>query len=343
MNKYQKNMKRISIIIDPCCNILYASYYIYGLFEIYKSSDIHFSSKPFKGLTHDKHTFCLPFVIEDKRGGTRYCLDMSDSNECVYTSFYNWCDVYGKVNYNTAIHSGLSKIKPIAPNFSIKLWNKPSCLFHATINYLRAKGRVSFSYRDFWRVYASTLKRKRIDEIVYDHRHTDERYIFMVGRWWSGQNECNAARAKFIEVCKSIDSVSFEGGLVPEIGCVENVSFPSLKKYSYEEYLVNTAKSLIVFNTPAYYRCHGWKLPEFLCLGKAIISMPFANELPEPLTHGKNIWFVKDENEIKDAIIMLLENVSLRNKLEHGAREYWEQYCSPVNALKRFIGNYNNV
>lgn len=338
-------MKRISIIIDPCCNILYASYYIYGLFKIYKSSDIHFSSKPFKGLTHDKHTFCLPFVIENKGGVTRYCLDMSDSNECVYTSFYNWCDVYGKVNYNTAIHSGLSKIKPIAPNFAVKLWNKPNCWVHATINYLKSKKRTPLSYKDFWRMYAGTLKRKRINEFrpQESKMYSNNQYVYMVGRWWTGQDECNKWRAKFIEGCKTVKGVFFEGGLLPEIGCVDKVKYLSEKKYSYGEYLCKTSESLIAFNTPAYYRCHGWKLPEFLWLGKAIISMPFINELPEPLTHGKNIWFVKDENEIKDAIIMLLENVSLRNKLEHGAREYWEQYCSPESALKRFIDNYNNV
>lgn len=338
-------MKKSSIIIDPGCNILYASYYIYGLFEIFNPLNIHFSSEPFKGLVHDQNTFCLPFVVKQCGGVTRYCIDTSDSNEYIYTSFYDWSDIYGKVNYNSTIHAGLSKIKPVAPNFAVKLWNKPNCWFHATINFLKAKKRTPLSYRDFWRVYAGTLKRKKINDFqpAKDKNHSKTQYIYMVGRWWIGQDECNKWRTKFIESAKAISSVSFEGGLLPEFGCVDEVKFLSERKYSYEEYLCKTSESLVVFNTPAYYHCHGWKLPEFLWLGKAIISMPFINELPEPLTHGKNIWFVKDESEIKDAIIMLLNNSLLRNKLEHGAREYWEQYCSPESALKQFICNENNV
>ena len=42
-------------------------------------------------------------------------------------------------------------------------------------------------------------------------------------------------------------------------------------------YIDNTKKSLIVFNTPSCWDCHGWKLGEFLAMGKAIISTPITN------------------------------------------------------------------
>lgn len=261
---------------------------------------------------------------------------MSDSNKCVYEDFYKWCDIYGKVNYNTAIHSKYTKIKPIAPNFAIKLWDKSNCFFHATMNYLKSIGRTTYTYRNFWRVYAGTLNRKRIIDIK-PILPQNEKYIFMVGRWWIGQNECNNARAKYIEVCKNMDDFIFEGGLIPEIGCTENVKFLSEKKYSYDEYLDKTSKSLIAFNTPAYFECHGWKLPEFLCMGKAIISTPFVNELPIPLEHGKNIWFVNSLEELQEGVITLLGNDSLRHKLECGARDYWEKNCSPESAIKGLL------
>ena len=336
-------MKHFSVIIDPCSNILYASYYIYGLLRYFGQSAIHFSSAPFVGLRHDKDTFCLPFVIRQNGGGKmRYCIDTSDSNKCVYTTFYDWCDVYGKVNYNTSLHSGLHKIWPIAPNFAVKLWDKPKCMLRATVNYAMSRHRTTFSFRDFWRVYAATLNRKRIhDELLQNERgeHVDKKYVYMVGRWWAGQDECNRWRSKFIDVCKSVDGTCFEGGLLPEIGCCDEIKYLSERKYSYDEYLNKTQESLIVFNTPAYYGCHGWKLPEFLWLGKAIISTPFVNDLPEPLTHGKNIWFAKDENEIRDAIVLLLNDSLIRSRLEQGAREYWNEYCSPEKAILQFVCN----
>jgi glycosyltransferase involved in cell wall biosynthesis len=91
-------------------------------------------------------------------------------------------------------------------------------------------------------------------------------------------------------------------------------------KYSYSEYLEKTKKSLFVFNTPAVFECHGWKLGEYMAMGKAIISTPLSNDLPESLKHGENIHFVNSEEEIKDAIQLLLKDEDYRNKLEKGIK-----------------------
>ena len=58
------------------------------------------------------------------------------------------------------------------------------------------------------------------------------------------------------------------------------------------EWMHKTKMSEVVFNTPAFWECHGWKLGEYLALGKAIISTPLSNDLPYPLEHGKNIYMI---------------------------------------------------
>lgn len=277
---------------------------------------------------------------------TRYCIDTSDSNTTLYLSFYNWCDVYGKVNFNKANHGAYKKIVPIAPNFAIKLWEKPKALYLSFINYIKSRERIPFSFRNFWRIYAATLLRDGgyfNPPIIDDDILSENKKIFFMSRWWKGQDECNKHRTNFIHSCHSIKHIAFEGGLIPDDGrCAKDVEFLAQRKYSYQEYIKKTAESLVVFNTPAYHLCHGWKLPEFLWLGKAIISTPFVNELPIPMIHGKNIWFVNNEQDIHDALTSLLNNPALRKKLENGAKEYWQNHCQPAQALKRFIYQASN-
>ncbi len=105
--------------------------------------------------------------------------------------------------------------------------------------------------------------------------------------------------------------------------------------YPPQNYVQKTKLSAVVFNTPAVFECHGWKLGEYLSMGKAIISTPIINELPVKLEHGKNVHIVTNADEMKSALNFLLSNDKYRRSLENGAREYYEQFVSP----KSVIGN----
>ena len=96
------------------------------------------------------------------------------------------------------------------------------------------------------------------------------------------------------EHASSTKNSIFEGGFAPGKDDISD-RFNKLTinlKYSGYEYLSNTKRSLVVFNTPAVQSCFGWKLGEYLALGKAIISTPLTNTLPSPLVHRKHIHIV---------------------------------------------------
>ena len=44
-----------------------------------------------------------------------------------------------------------------------------------------------------------------------------------------------------------------------------------------QEYLRGTRRSAVVFNTPSVCQCHGWKLAEYLAMGKATVSPLLSN------------------------------------------------------------------
>ena len=88
----------------------------------------------------------------------------------------------------------------------------------------------------------------------------------------------------FLKACKKAD-LEIEGGLFYVKSNSVLKEMPDYPKYkeeykdfiyenrlSMDEYIKKTKESVLVFNTPSVCECHGWKLAEYLCMGKAIIS-----------------------------------------------------------------------
>ena len=95
------------------------------------------------------------------------------------------------------------------------------------------------------------------------------------------------------------------------------------------------------FNTPAFWDCHGWKLGEYLALGKAIISTPLSNDLPAPLIHGQHIHIIPDSSKesIREAVVLLINNPDYRENLEKNALNYWNEFGNPEKSLN-LLGLY---
>ena len=155
----------------------------------------------------------------------------------------------------------------------------------------------------------------------------------------SNSFQTNPFRAAFIKACKATTN-NFEGGLLAKSKHPELKTYSDVITANYvlpNEYLNKVKKSAIVFNTPAVWGCLGWKLGEFLAMGKAIISTPLHNEMPYQLEHGKNIHFVNTESEIKVAVERIQNDLSYRRKLEMGAKAYFDAYLAPEVIIKRLI------
>jgi glycosyltransferase involved in cell wall biosynthesis len=136
-------------------------------------------------------------------------------------------------------------------------------------------------------------------------------------------------------------SIEFEGGFAPPGNDIEVTGYEEhtvVRRYGIAEYIAKTKRSLAVFNTPAVHDCLGWKLGEFLALGKAIISTPLAREMPADLVHGKHVHFVDgSEESIREAISLIQINPDYRKNLEFNARQYYLEYLKPARVIDRLI------
>ena len=331
----------MKIYVDPACNVNYCSFYIKGLRDYFGRKNIVMSSKGFETLRYTLDSHCLAFIID----GKKYVIDCADSNTLYFDCFLKWADVYGKVNYlsENLPEKYADKIKPVGANFGIAIFgkNKWQALFHCTRNYLKSRKRLKVSFGSYLSPYLWLYKRH---DIQWENGESKigSKSIFMVSRYWKGQPWVNQARINFIRACKSLEQeglIKFIGGMVPDTidnDCPDDVLME--KEIPMSDYIKNLDDSLLVFNTPAYHHCHGWKLPEYLSQGKIILSTPFVNELPTEMCHGRNIYFCDSNQEaIYKALKILIKDTQLRQRLEQGSIDYWRDFASPESCIKHFI------
>lgn len=75
-------------------------------------------------------------------------------------------------------------------------------------------------------------------------------------------------------------------------------------------------------------------------MGKAIISMPLSRVLPgKGLIHGENVHFVNSIDDIYNAVKLIASDAAYRQKLEQGARAYYEEFIAPSKVMERLIFN----
>lgn len=335
------------IIIDPTSRILYASFYIEGLYQVFGKKNVTFSAKYFSDLKRDKEEFAFEhyfaFVLINSNKITKYIVDFCDPND-INSTAYEWCDYYAKINLELNQNKNSEeKIISIPPSFGIKIWNRPETIYNCISNLIKCRAGLIIPVKRFLRDYREQLKRPKLEEYLADtyikNKAKTNPYIFMIASLWQdsdSMSRTNQLRKKFIEICKSNDC-EFEGGFFTSKDTIIPQGFKSVifhKSYSAKEYVGKTILSKIVFNTPSVHKCHGWKLGEFLALGKPILSTPLSNKLPEELIHGKHIHIATTEDELNAGVELLLSDDTYCNYLSENVKHYYDNYASPIAVIK---------
>lgn len=330
----------MKVFIDPEDDIQYMSFYIKGLVDTFGKENIEFNFHAFDDLPiEERFSRTVRFIIKNGTSEKRYVIDTKDSYK-VNENLYDWCDTYGSVNanYGKTPEFLQKKLVSLCPSFAIRYTN------YAEACYQAAKGIIT-THRNK-RKYLGSWKRvmRRASLKDYNYYSPKENYIFHLSTLWlsdewnRNDEGVNLRRAEFIRACLSLQpGLIFEGGLVPSKGQDSAQTFADcLASRLPDKICLNkTRESTIVFNTPAYWDCHGWKLGEYMALGKAILSTPLSNDLPFPLIHGEHIHFVEnDQDAMKEEIVYLLKRPDYRAKLERNILSYWQKYGTPEASLK---------
>jgi hypothetical protein len=343
-----KGIKNRKVTIDPRCKFVYLTLYLQGLEEIFGRPQVSFSTQPFSALTHASarwdfdHYMAFHIWPED----VRFVIDYGDKPGFNLEAL-DWCDAYAKVNWNYAEHKILpenlvQKVVQIGPSFGVNNYSSSRLYSLCLRNWIKAfRLGSSVSFREFLKGYNWT--RIRQPESTYKPAKSDPKFIFHVSRHYKKQSHgdyTNTARSIFVRAAKQDPEVEFRGGLVgvtPDDFEFSDVA--SEHSYTSREYLQLTCRSALVFNTPAAWGCHGWKLGEYLALGKAIVSTPFHNKIPPGLKHGENIHIVDDLSEMEAHIPRILRDRAYCRHLEQNARRHYEEYLAPRRIIEIILGH----
>ena len=269
--------------------------------------------------------------------------DFHDSNK-IFDKTYSWSDLYAKINISKELDINTKeKLFSIGPSFSIKLFSYPLLLRLFISNYYKLKDSFDLSFKELLSDYLYTnIRRLKFNEYL-NKEETRDNYIFSCSTFWNYENvkkTINLLRLRFFEECKK-RNLNFEGGffLPNELNRKEfKTNYGDVflqQRISPKQYNYKTKVSPLVFNTSSMHGCLGWKLAEYLCMGKAIISTPLNNIMPGNFIHGTHYHLVDNEDEIGVAIDYLLDNKEYRQMLEQNARKYFEKYLSPESVIQR--------
>lgn len=335
------------IYIDPTIKLSYSSFYIQGFYEVFGFRNVRFSAEHFLGLDRRRDAWSydayMPIVLESDGKRYKIIIDFGDDIP-IRENAYNWCDIYAKINYFPEKTGEFDKVVPIPPGFGIRIWNWKQILINCILNLFQLKFKPQISLFHYFRDYLSQLKMMRLER--FDDQAVEEQrgdYVFFVSSLWPHQNcleGTNLLRKSFMDSCRKAGA-DFEGGfLLLEESHPQKEEFAEFvfkKRYPLSIFVEKTKKSALVFNTPAVHNCHGWKLGQYLAMGKAIISTPLQNRLPQELRHGEDIHIVSGPEELRKAVHLLLIDQEYRKSLEKGARNYFDQNASPVSVIESII------
>ena len=269
----------------------------------------------------------LAFVVGDRR--VYICAEDSPS---IDPEALDWCDVYAKVNARTPLPA---KVLAIGPSFGVTAWNRPRSVAAAMSSIaFRSQRRPLDNVADLRRQV-----RYRLPERALVPGVTDPARVFFAGTIWRREAATNQARAAFLRAVRARPELHLEGGFAPRSDDLDH-DFDDLiaPRVDYPAYVEATRRSAFVFNTPAVLDCHGWKLGEFLALGKAIISTPLVNEMPAPFVAGTHFHPADPTPVALDAAIDDLAEPAYRQHLERNARRYYDEYLTPEAVIRRIIG-----
>jgi len=324
------------IRIHPGYNAFYYSYYMWGLINRFGWNNIEFTRQGFPDLHH--HCLCITCDIDQE--SKKIYISAGDGTG-LNKNGLEWCDFCGKVNVDPNDSDGQYqfKIMPIGPSFGIRYLAFPQFLMQSLFTFSIARKEINNPREHFANYYRQWRYRLPLEAYKPGQSSTD--YVFSAHSLWSKEHKINEWRSMFMEVCTSIPGIEFEGGfskkrykIIP--GYEE---FTIDKRYSHREYIQKIKNSMVVFNTPAVQDCLGWKLGEYLALGKAIITTPITRELPAPLVDGEHVHYLKNPSKktIHEAIERISADKSYRTKLESGSHRYYKEHLEPNRVISYLI------
>lgn len=328
-----------TLIVHPGCDLPYASFVLQGFADVLGPSRIRYSTEGFPARFNGGRVLAFYRGEEPEAKGFVSFTDQT----AVHRGARAWARVYGAVNVEPEHEAGACPVEegivPLGPTFGVRLRSAALTRRHVAGTWRWARrNRVRLAVRQTRAVLRHQRRRTYAD--AYVPRPADPDYVFFAAWPWAKHTEVNPPRARFIEACRRAPGLTFEGGFAPRRrrDVADVVHLSAAGRYSIQEYIAKLQRSAVAFNNPAVHGCLGWKLGEFLALGKAVITLPLGRALPAPLEHGVHLHVIDGSPaSIDDALGRLRRDHAYRQALETNARLWYDEHLAPAQVARRLL------
>jgi hypothetical protein len=329
------------LVVHPASDLTYASYVLHGLAARLGHDAITYATGGFPPSYGGGRVLAC-YRAEDP--GKRAFLVFTDQTT-VNTSGKEWAAAYGAVNLAP---DDANSTLALGPTFGIRLTSRSLVRRHLAgtwrwaLEGLRTLPRRKVRIRiaaDRTRALAKH-QRARAPITAYRPHPSDADYVFFTAWPWAKHGDVNPPRIRFIDACRRAPGLQFEGGFAPRRrrDVPEVLPYTTEARYPLLEYLAKLGRSAVAFNNPAVHGCLGWKLGEYLAMGKAIITLPIDRVLPSPLEHGVHVHVIDGSPaSLDDALARLRADDDYRGALERNARAWYEDYLAPECVADRVL------
>jgi len=325
----------VALIVHPAADLTYASFVLEGLATLLGPDAIRYSTDGFPRRYTGGRVLAM-YRADDP--AARCFLSFHDHPR-VNEMGMEWARVVGMVNVDEHDVGRDGKVVAIGPTFGVRLRARAVTARHvaATVRWNGWRGARDTASR-LRAVLEHQRRRTTIDRYVPRESEPDD--VFFTAWPWSKHPEVNPPRAAFIEACRRAPGLVFEGGFAPRRrgDLPELAPLSATRRYPIGEYLEKVGRSAVAFNNPAVHGCHGWKLGEFLALGKAIVTLPLTRALPAPLEPGVHLHVVDGSPaSLDDALDRLRHDHAYRRTLESNARRWYDENLAPARLAGRLL------
>lgn len=339
-----KNEDIIKVRVSPIFHPWYYEFYLKGLVDFYGENNVNFCYtdsfmwlKEFESTKFRKAFFY--YEIEINGVNKKIVISAEDWTD-VNIKLYKEVDCYAQVNVDEGQIRSFPKLFPIGPNFGIR--------YFSLIDYwkftwkLKQKTGLKNPYiRDYRK---NSLKRSYYPFYKEVSSQEKANYTFYLNYPWSKHSKVTENRKLIIQLLQKLkeeDKIDFKGGFSKRrLGYHPGLEQLSASKiYDHKDYLTEVKKSNFVINTPAVHDCLGWKLGEYLALGKTIISLPINRVMPGKFVKDKHYLEIERIDDLEDAIARIINDKEYSLELSKNASNYYKENLAPASVIKRIHEN----
>lgn len=336
-----------------------------GLFLLSQRKEIDLIFRPGISVTKGRPNRQFLAMLVERAGIKVKCIfDLQDSPAIGLPEALPWCDIYFKRSLELETFSGLSKyqekkLHPFGFNYQVVSSSKAYFFQRFFLEFISRpynpfveKNRFHLSnwkeyFEAVWKPEVSplltpqTLSPSRIklsNNILFQCRLWDPAH--MAERNRDDAEKINNQRIELIRRLKTEFGSNFVGGLQHNSFAqrvAPDLLINSKHLADRNAYINLVKKSRVVISSSGLLGSNGWKLGEYVALGKCIISEPIETLLPGTFRSGIHYLQYTGTDECVEKVVNLFRKEAQAEYFMKNTTDYYFDYLAPDALIRNFL------